>query len=546
MAPHPMTEAEIDEERKTELIMEKKLRACRVNIIPRTGGYFKETVIPPPVSKRPPKPTPSPSAVEKATNPIALRYWNQCMDAKTERKAESMSHEKESHASHSPQMPPWVSSESYHVNTQTAAKTKALTPNLPVKVPDITKRVRSESVPRGIQYNNKLTLEPEVIHHDDPSPMVERRGRQEKVEEIRILSTAGTGITRKNQVQEALGNINRFITVDKVKREDALRVANDVQRKISAPTPLTIDTKPYNQIKEDQIKVSKDRSNFQNNSTNRIPKPPQPFKGSLQNLAESNATAKDECRKCKENQTNKDIFPRIKTDTDMAKFIDYLLPQLNPSQKSQLGISLYRQLSSDIKKDLVAEQISLMSAPDLVSVFSKTSNEAVNRAVPVLFPRTNDDVKLDLVVGALPDLAPQLKNEMFQDTDRKVLPESDRVNFAPKINTAEVNIIEKPKKIENNNDHTKNKSSKVSIPEIRIDTADDSNMSEEVGIEYENERFENCTVTKPDIRIDLTDTSMDDESSEDDAKKEWGWEDGEELEYEFYELDLNNAVGTSL
>jgi len=127
-----------------------------------------------------------------------------------------------------------------------------------------------------------------------------------------------------------------------------------------------------------------------------------------------------------------------------------------------------------------------------------------------------------------------------------VLPESDRVNFAPKINTAEVNIIEKPKKIENNNDHTKNKSSKVSIPEIRIDTADDSNMSEEVGIEYENERFENCTVTKPDIRIDLTDTSMDDESSEDDAKKEWGWEDGEELEYEFYELDLNNVVGTSL
>jgi hypothetical protein len=39
MAPHPMTEAEIDEERKTELIMEKKLRACRVNIIPRVGNW---------------------------------------------------------------------------------------------------------------------------------------------------------------------------------------------------------------------------------------------------------------------------------------------------------------------------------------------------------------------------------------------------------------------------------------------------------------------------------------------------------------------------
>ena len=41
MAPHPMTEAEIDEERKTELIMEKKLRACRVNIIPRVGKLIK-------------------------------------------------------------------------------------------------------------------------------------------------------------------------------------------------------------------------------------------------------------------------------------------------------------------------------------------------------------------------------------------------------------------------------------------------------------------------------------------------------------------------
>ena len=124
---------------------------------------------------------------------------------------------------------------------------------------------------------------------------------------------------------------------------------------------------------------------------------------------------------------------------------------------------------------------------------------------------------------------------------------SNQANFEPKINTAEVNIIEMPKKIENNNnDQTRNKSSKVSIPEIRIDTAEDSNMSDEVGIEYENERFENCIVTKPDIRIDLTDTSMDDESSEDDAKKEWDWEDGEELEYEFYELDLNNPVGTSL
>ena len=32
----------------------------------------------------PPPLTPSPEAVEKATNPIALRYWNQCTDKNTE------------------------------------------------------------------------------------------------------------------------------------------------------------------------------------------------------------------------------------------------------------------------------------------------------------------------------------------------------------------------------------------------------------------------------------------------------------------------------
>ena len=70
-------------------------------------------------------PSPDPLAVEKATNPIALRYWNQC----TEQPATS------------------------------------------------------------------------------PSP---------QPEVVKVLSTAGTGITRKNQLREACGNISRFITVDKV------------------------------------------------------------------------------------------------------------------------------------------------------------------------------------------------------------------------------------------------------------------------------------------------------------------------------------------
>ena len=36
----PLPENDIDEERKKELIMEKKLRACRVNIIQRVRAFI--------------------------------------------------------------------------------------------------------------------------------------------------------------------------------------------------------------------------------------------------------------------------------------------------------------------------------------------------------------------------------------------------------------------------------------------------------------------------------------------------------------------------
>ena len=37
----PLPENDIDEERKKELIMEKKLRACRVNIIQRVRAFIR-------------------------------------------------------------------------------------------------------------------------------------------------------------------------------------------------------------------------------------------------------------------------------------------------------------------------------------------------------------------------------------------------------------------------------------------------------------------------------------------------------------------------
>ena len=146
----------------------------------QTGGYFPAS--PPPVQSPPVTPpplTPSPEAVEKATNPIALRYWNQCTDKNTE--------------------------------------------------------------------------------------------------VVRILSTAGTGVNRDNEVVEARNNINRFITIDKVKKGEVGRVCRS-QSQSRLETPAV---RPYDQVKEEQIKISRDRANFHNRAVNLVAKSPQPFRRGL-------------------------------------------------------------------------------------------------------------------------------------------------------------------------------------------------------------------------------------------------------------------------
>ena len=111
----------------------------------QSEGYFQ---CPTPTRARTPTPpplTPSPASVEKASNPIALRYWNQCLEKNSEGRTPT------------PPTPP---------------------------------------------------AKPEVV---------------------RVLSTAGAGVRRDQEVGEARGNISRFITIDQVRRRDGERVAVQVE-----------------------------------------------------------------------------------------------------------------------------------------------------------------------------------------------------------------------------------------------------------------------------------------------------------------------------
>ena len=153
---------EIDIERKEELIMAKKLRACRVTILPKAPG---KCLIPDVVpskqktkkesveismkqaAKKPPPAPPSSAAIAAASNPVALRYWNQCL-ANSSRVPLPVPTEETSppSAKQDTNFPPWVTPE-----TPGEVETK---PN--IVVPDMTRRVgRPLSHPAAVSTSTR-------------------------------------------------------------------------------------------------------------------------------------------------------------------------------------------------------------------------------------------------------------------------------------------------------------------------------------------------------------------------------------------------------
>jgi len=154
MAPYPDTEP--DTERKKELVMEKRLSPRRVNIIPRDRGYLSdsESYTPPQVIKRPQSTTPFQTSVTNAKNPIAMRYWENQKD-RTFKESTNLPLETQGYA-HTP---------SHNANCKLDSMPKAA---MFAKVPDITTRVRSESLP---ETKRVLQVTASVI----PSPVLNRK-----------------------------------------------------------------------------------------------------------------------------------------------------------------------------------------------------------------------------------------------------------------------------------------------------------------------------------------------------------------------------------
>ena len=201
---------------------------------------------------------------------------------------------------------------------------------------------------------------PRYCSLDEPQP-------PPKVEVVKVLSTAGTGIKRDNEKVEALGNINRFITMDKMKQGDARRLADNKQRemdKLEVQTNTVPVDSSYDQIKQEQIKLSNERKTFMNNASNaRIPKSPEPFRGKspAQNSdAGSQVSTQHNVSSHSTEKNNKPADVKHESRKECVKLSKYesLIVQintLNDDDKRNLFLSLFNEMSFSAKSRLMTD-----------------------------------------------------------------------------------------------------------------------------------------------------------------------------------------------
>merc|ERR1712180_94532 len=410
-------------DRKQELIMEKKLRACRVSILPKGGGYIE----PPPPKEKPQIPTISAESVKKATNPIALRYWNQCNNMEQPPAVVTPSNEDVS--PHVNDTPPWATQEQPPVKKKDHPAVTVTVPNINVRMGrsgsetrhqvSATNRSRVQSIDRLGTVSSS--------HHDDPSPMGSPR-----TEVVRILSTAGTGVYRENEKKEAVGNINRLVTVamarkgegDPVWREKQDRAAREAELKSRRDQ----ESRQYKLLKEEQIQKNQQRANFLGGSEQvRIPKSPRPFSESrpeIKSQSQPSSQMQPESQLQLQSQQQQECSCKDGTNYTAKEIpfntISDLVPKLNQQQTNHLGLTLFGLMSKETVMEVVAQQLSVMSGTHMAAILGGVSTQATNTAVPLLFPSTSQDVRMSLVADSISRLSVNQKLDSLLESDEQI------------------------------------------------------------------------------------------------------------------------------
>merc|ERR1712115_288924 len=501
---------ELDMDRKQELIMEKKLRACRVSILPKGGGYIE----PPPPKKKPQIPTISAESVKKATNPIALRYWNQCNNMEQPPVVVTPNEDVSPHVNDTP---PWATQEQPPVKKKDHPAVTVTVPNINVRMGRSGSETRhqvSATNRNRVQSIDRLGTV-SCSHHDDPSPMGSPR-----TEVVRILSTAGTGVYRENEKKEAVGNINRLVTVamarkgegDPVWREKQDRAAREAELKSRREQ----ESRQYELLKEEQIQKNQQRANFLGGSEQvRIPKSPRPFSESRPEIkpqTQPTSQMQPESQLQLQSQQQQECSCKEGTNYTATEIpfntISDLVPKLNQQQTNHLGLTLFGLMSKETVMEVVAQQLSVMSGNHMAAVLGGVSTQATNTAVPLLFPNTSQDVRMSLVADSLSRLSVNQKLDSLLESDEQIPVYVEAL--LQRLGYKERGLI------------------------IRslVDREENLNTRNHPGI----------GTALPEIRVDDAEAMVEGSSEEEEKEEQWDWQEGEQLEYEFYEQyeDVSN------
>lgn len=623
MAPHPMKEDQTFQERKEELMIAKQLRQSRVTILPRMSNS-PNFLNPSPYSSKSSSPSPnilkkklsaeanarieedlpknwSPGSkdtwqskfqgptkkdVEAASNPIALRYWNQCLSkaAHAEIAIPEITTQAPDADTSWQESPPWALTDPECLTPNEACMRKESVDEkkCSIKVPDIKRHMNKldKSKPSGCkpwsgnpgkqvnkswvetarsnhnsdnptcngktlthikthQWSDSLVQRSENISettrelptfeiseaHDDPSPLIERKN-----------SITKPKITRNNEVKEAAQNIGRFITIDKIDKNE--------KPKKSLPAPKTNGTmETMHELKSHQ------KTSETNHNQSKTEAPPLPPKSSKQlnnshekaevfvtppetrqnspgeeyqkksmsqsdreiekqlnkvNIPqESSMHMKPAKQKCDKNdkeasgETKKrlsgipkslgkdDNSIQLDATSDMSALAEMLLPQLNSMQKNHLGLVFFNQLSNNIVEDILIQQLTVMSGAKLTNALNNVDVKVLEHVIPKLMPLLKQDILVATMGIWMNSLKLEEKVQVVVDNGE----EEDTLEVCSKL----MAVMEKKKKHE--------------LIKAAIKNEDDDDLIEELFKDYlKRKNISDPDTTKPDHERDVNET----------------------------------------
>jgi len=196
-----------------------------------------------------------------------------------------------------------------------------------------------------------------------------------------------------------------------IKKGDPVQIANPRSPETEQESKRSSfeERQMYQKLKGEEIVKSKQRASFLGGSEQiRIPKPPRPFR-------ESSPQVEKQCSCSRGDKFASTEIP-FNTVTD-------LIPKLNQQQATHIGLSLFKRMSEDTVRQVLAHQLNGMTDTQMSAVFAGLPNKALNTVVPLLCGKTSAEVRTSISADLLSSLSTAEKmNILFESEEEEEIP----------------------------------------------------------------------------------------------------------------------------